>query len=229
MGLSTLRSLKGKTLCFYHLTDSINFSMLLKNRTRKEAAKAIADEEEAKKPIIIPHWKKSETYRSLQKMQHIEESDEPEDKVTVGNADVKTDDEIEEELDKYEGSPRNKLKREASDYSDIPEEVEEESPLSEVEEEIPGFNDMTTVKLHIDYEKGFSVSQLRNLLKSQWHSNFTDYSIERIETGSDVDVYAVTLKVPSTILPEHYFLYKGSQLKDTKFRNLVVLQQQQQV
>ena len=41
--------------------------LIMRNRTRKEAAKIMAEEEEAKKPKIIPHWKKS-YYENLQKM-----------------------------------------------------------------------------------------------------------------------------------------------------------------
>ena len=85
---------------------------------------------------------------------------------------------------------------------------------------------VTTVKLHINYEKGCSVSELAEVLQNQWHSNFTDYSIERIQNGQDSDIFSVSLKVPKTILPEHYFVYKGRKPSDSRFRNLVLLEQE---
>ena len=204
----------------------------MRNRTRKEAAKIMAEEEEAKKPKIIPHWKKS-YYENLQKMKELDEEEDKEENPEEENAtaeddhiDVQTDEDIEEELDKFKESPKRILKRDSSVYSDIPEDVVQESHDQEIEEEIEEANDMTTVKLHINYEKGCSVNELAEVLQSQWHSNFKDYSIERLKNGQDFDLFSVSLKVPKTILPEHYFVYKGRKPSDRRFRNLVLLEQE---
>jgi hypothetical protein len=210
--------------------------MIMKNRSRKETARALAEKEEAKKTKIIPFWKKSyvERIQQLQELQKLEEVVEPveveEMSVSTENhTEVKTDDEIEEELDNYDVTPGRALRRKSSEYSDIPEEVSEESNIDIEEElhntEFENNSNMRTVNLHIDYEKGVSKSQVVDLLKNQWHSNFTDYSIEKIKNGQEFDVYSVSLKVPKTILPEHYFVYKGRTLSDSRFRNLVLKQQ----
>ena len=208
--------------------------LIMRNRTRKEAARILAEEEEAKKPKIIPHWKKS-YLENLQKMQELEEEENnPEENPTTaddeGDNEVQTDEDIEEELDKFEGSPKKILKRDSSVYSDIPEDVVQDIQAEqEIEEEIEekeAGNDMTTVKLHINYEKGCSVNELAEVLQNQWHSNFKDYSIQRIKNGQDFDIFSVSLKVPKTILPEHYFVYKGRKPSDTRFRNLVLLEQE---
>ena len=203
----------------------------MRNRTRKEAARILAEEEEAKKPKIIPHWKKS-YLENLQKMQQVEEEEVPPEENPTAEEEVETDEDIEEELDKFEGNHKKILKRDSSVYSDIPEDVVQDNQIieQEIEEEIEdkegASNDMTTVKLHINYEKGCSVSELAEVLQNQWHSNFTDYSIERIQNGQDSDIFSVSLKVPKTILPEHYFVYKGRKPSDSRFRNLVLLEQE---
>ena len=201
----------------------------MRNRTRKEAARILAEEEEAKKPKIIPHWKKS-YLENLQKMQELEEENPPSENPAGDEIDngVQTDEDIEEELDKFEQSPKKILKRDSSVYSDIPEDVVQDSQEQEIEEEIEAkdANDMTTVKLRINYDKGCSVNELAEVLQSQWHSNFKDYSIQRIQNGQDFDIFSVSLKVPKTILPEHYFVYKGGKTSDARFRNLVLLEQE---
>ena len=152
----------------------------MRNRTRKEAARILAEEEEAKKPKIIPHWKKS-YLENLQKMQQLEEEENPPAENPTADEsinEVLTDEDIEEELDKFEGNPKKILKRDSSVYSDIPEDVVQDSQIDqEIEEEIEdkeGGNDMITVKLHINYEKGCSVNELAEVLQNQWHSNFKD-------------------------------------------------------
>ena len=213
---------------------SLQPRLIMRNRTRKEAARILAEEEEAKKPKIIPHWKKS-YLENLQKMQELEEEKIPpaEENNTVdkGVNEVQTDDDIEEELDKFEGSPKKILKRDSSVYSDIPEDVVQDNQVEqEIEEEIEdkeeAGNDMTTVKLRINYEKGCSVNELAEVLQNQWHSNFKDYSIQRIQNGQDSDIFSVSVSVPKTILPEHYFVYKGRKPSDSRFRNLVLLEQE---
>ena len=205
----------------------------MRNRTRKEAARILAEEEEAKKPKIIPHWKKS-YLENLQKMQQLEEEEEnlPGENPTADESinEVLTDEDIEEELDKFDVNPKKILKRDSSVYSDIPEDVVQDSQIDqEIEEDIEdkeGANDMTTVKLRINYEKGCSVNELAEVLQNQWHSNFKDYSVKRIQNGQDSDIFSVSLKVPKTILPEHYFVYKGRKPSDSRFRNLVLLEQE---
>ena len=171
----------------------------MRNRTRKEAARILAEEEEAKKPKIIPHWKKS-YLENLQKMQELEEENSPSENPAGDEIDngVQTDEDIEEELDKFEQSPKKILKRDSSVYSDIPEDVVQDSQEQEIEEEIEAkdANDMTTVKLRINYDKGCSVNELADVLQSQWHSNFKDYSIQRIQNGQDFDIFSVSSKSP---------------------------------
>merc|ERR550519_2985464 len=132
-------------------------TLIMRNRTRKEAARIIAEEEEAKKPKIIPHWKKS-YLENLQKMQQLEENPPAENPTAADESfnEVLTDEDIEEEIDKFEGNPRKILKRDSSVYSDIPEDVVQDNQIDqEIEEEIEDRegNDMTTVKLHINCEK----------------------------------------------------------------------------
>ena len=223
----------------------------MRNRAKKEKAKQLADEEEAKKPKIIPHWKKSflaQREAEQKKLRELEPKiEEAEQAATVGTSEVKTDDEIEEDLENPEPLPKKILQREASEYSEISEDVinEDETDITEIEEELAHANlgkqpenldmqtsnldmftsnlDMQTVKLKIEHQKGLSVSQLVDHLRDQWHRDFKDYNIEKIENGQDFDVYSVSLKVPKTILPEHYFVYKGRRKTNPNFRNLVLI------
>ena len=164
-------------------------------------------------------------------MQQLEENPSAENPTAADESfnEVLTDEDIEEEIDKFEGNPRKILKRDSSVYSDIPEDVVQDNQIDqEIEEEIEDRegNDMTTVKLHINCEKGCSVNELAEVLQNQWHSNFKDYNIQRIQNGQDFDIFSVSLKVPKTILPEHYFVYKGGKTSDARFRNLVLLEQE---
>ena len=60
MELSASKSSKSERIHFKvgALFTSCLLSMMLRNRTRKKAAKLQAEEEEAKKPKTVPHWKK---------------------------------------------------------------------------------------------------------------------------------------------------------------------------
>ena len=204
----------------------------MKNRSRKEIAKKKAEVEEANKVVLIPHWKKGEMERrqklreEQEKMEEMEKLENTEDK-PLADTEVKTDDEIEEDLDNFVEAPKKAIRREPSEYSDIPEDVVEDKETIEIEEDLEDTDlleeipNMTTVKLKLEHQKGISMSQLKEVLRGQWHRDFRDYSVQKLENGQEFDVYSVSLKVPKTILPEHYFVYKQAQ---PRFRNLVLMQ-----